>query len=249
MNSKLTKLMVVIVATGMVFGTKMPAFAASFTIDFEVIPGGVGPFEGQEISDQFAGNGVKFALGSGAIPILSQVGSPRTAFSPVDTPREQFEDRIGNFFITAPNFEFGPDEMLIVNYLTPSDGVSGDLIDIDSSEIFNIEIFDNNDNLLDSVSLDASSPGAGNGGVTRFSFERSVADITRLEITTNVERGIGFDNFSAFSSSLEPPLRELPAPGLATLFGLLFLGLQRFRRRFGSRDCGRVGAPGIDCRN
>jgi hypothetical protein len=102
---------------------------------------------------------------------------------------------------------------LIISYSTPVANASGVVLDIDSGqggyEAWQILAY-NSTNLIDSVTLLHTTPNAGDGLATQWSFTHSSPDITSVRIeyvgqrTTDI--GFAFDNFSPAWTALPPAL-------------------------------------------
>jgi len=197
--------------------------AQATLIDFETIPGGT-PSEGLVISDQFlATAGVSFALEGGGFPVLAEVGSPTTAFQPSDTPAAG--QGTGSFFLTDTGSLGGTNPpAVIISYAISTSVASGVLLDIDFKESWAIEAFDGSGILLETISIAAGDPGAGNALATPWVFNRPTNDIASIKLTgsrpTNVF-GLGFDNFDT---------GVVPEPGTGLLLGS-GLALLAFRGR------------------
>lgn len=173
----------------------LPAVSQSF-IDFEFVPGGL-PSEGLPISTEFqASLGIAFIMEDGSFPTLSEVGPPRTAFNGFGGPDQPAPGNdVGRFFLTDDGMLGGAPPALLINYTTPVTAASGDIIDIDFSEEWNVEARDAMGNVLASQLLQS---GNGNGASTNFSFSFPTAVISqvRIEYTGGGSQiGLAFDNF------------------------------------------------------
>ena len=177
---------------------------AQSSINFESIPGGQLPFEGLVINTQFqTSEGVVFELEDGTSPVLSQVGSPVTAFVSSfgdDTPAPGQD--VGSFFLTddgALAGLFSP--ALLIKYDPPTAAASGIILDVDFGELFTIEARDALDNVIESIALSANDSNAGDGIATPWSFSRQAADVYSIRLKGEREIagmfGLGFDNFNA----------------------------------------------------
>lgn len=188
-------------------------------IDFETVPGTT-PFEGLIISNQYeASTGVTFELEGGGFPVLAEVGNPRTAFAPNDTPLPG--QGIGQFFLTDDGLTTGlTSPALIIRYNTPTAQASGVILDIDFNDAFVIEARDINETVLETINIQAGDPGTGNAVATFWGFARPQADVTsiRLKGTTSAGGffGLGFDRFNT---------RAIPEPTSLALLGLSLVAL------------------------
>jgi hypothetical protein len=189
----------------------MVGLAPAATIDFEVIKGAV-PFEGMAISNQFQPyHGISFRREAGASvgwPVIARLGAPQTAFdrngSAVDdTPIAAHAGIVGQFFLTDTVGPQSSDFNLILDFEAQVSEVSGYLIDVDGGEVVVIRVYADGSttNALETLVLDANSPGTGDGAATFWSIARPARDIRRVEIDP-FGIGIGYDGFS---SDYEPP--------------------------------------------
>lgn len=211
--------------------------AGAGIIDFETIPGGV-PVEGLEISDQFrATEGVTFSLEGGGFPVLTEVGSPMTAFGGgitnlPDTPAAEAAALVGSWFLTDDGVVAAPPRPLLIHYDTPVEAASGIMIDVDGYgagtiwEAFRIEARDADDLVLETFEIFGSA--ALDGQASPWSFERALADISSIRISYfgNKPTGIGLA-FDYFSPST--PFPPIPEPGTLALLAL-GLGILAVRR-------------------
>jgi hypothetical protein len=197
------------------------------------------PYEGLVISDQFrATEGVRFSLEGGGYPVLTEVGSPMTAFGGglsnlPDTPMPEAAPLVGNWFLTDDGAVAAPPAPLLIHYDTPVDAASGIMIDVDGYgrgtiwEAFRIEARGEDDVILDTLEIIGSA--ALDGQASPWSFARELADIYSIRISYfgNKPTGIGlaFDYFSP--SAPYPPI---PEPGTLALLAL-GLGALATRRR------------------
>jgi hypothetical protein len=185
-------------------------------IDFEAIDGA---YEGMPISNKFKSEfGVTFSLedsNDANAPVLAWAdNNDCTAFHSVwgcDTPApkalQYFGQDFGHWFLTDDGlYAIGQPPTLIVTYTDPVSAASGYILDIDSSpedpEEWRIEARDISGQVFedDTIILNTSSPGAGDGMGARWVFDhRGQADIKSLRFiyTGGVLHvaGLAFDNF------------------------------------------------------
>jgi hypothetical protein len=134
------------------------ATANAEIVDFECIPAQGIPAEGTAISDQYEETlGVVFSLEDGESPVIAEVGTPKTAFDPSDTP---LEDRgVEQFFLTDDGLTSGLESPpLIVTYSTPTAEAGGVILDIDHGEEFTIEARDAGGGVLETVVIRDGDP-------------------------------------------------------------------------------------------
>lgn len=199
-----SKLRTHLFAMAMVFAP-VSAILHGQTIDFELLPDGRQTQDGQTISDQYEMvYGVCFQLERGTYPVIAKVGPPQTAFQGPGGQADQPAPgtNLGTSFLTDDGIVGGPPSPLIVKYTSPVAAASGVLVDIDNTEEWLIEAYDVNDVVIAAVQL---VPGAGDGGVTFWSFSNEKPLIQSIKLSYTGDNGFGvglaFDNFSpAFAS-------------------------------------------------
>jgi hypothetical protein len=206
----------------------LAAAAGATTIDFETIPDG-SPSEYLAIGDQFlATAGVRFSLEGGGLPVLAEVGDPLIAFGGglQNTPDTYVPDQdFGDFFLTDDGVVSYPLKPLIITFDEPVSLARGVILDVDFwgrsttiYEAFEIEARGAADQVLDTFALSASSPGAGDGLPSIWSFERQSTDIHSIRIvytgTKDFGVGMAFDNLVFVP---EPATALLLAGGCAVL--------------------------------
>jgi hypothetical protein len=214
-------------------------FESGDSVHFETVPFG-SPSSGLAIGNQYlASNGVKFLLGNATFPILAQAGSPLEAFNSSfgDDTTSPLAD-VGQFFLIDPQTlqpPSAPPSDLIISYLAPVSYSKGMILDIDQAEGWTIRAY-NGSTLVDTVVLTTSSPGAGDGLATPWSFSHATADITKVRISytgsTPNNIGYGWDNIG----SIPCPRFLVVGPGLAGTTGIPILA------GTGTLDAGSAGS-------
>ncbi len=195
--------------------------AQAQTIDFETFPDGSPVTEGMLLTNQYADWGVTFELIAGGDgPRIAGVGGAQTAFQGVNSNRPECGVNsntradmpapgvdVGCLFLTDDNIHDQSAFALRVNYLTPVYQASGELLDIDATELWEIRALDAGNNLLAVINLDENSPGAGDGLATAWSFNLT-DPIHTIELHPSFvnphQYGLAFDNFSPSSIPLFP---------------------------------------------
>lgn len=171
------------------------------------------------ISNQFAAiNGVTFSYADGTFPLLAQVGdqafgspSKVDAFAFYNSNGVAGDDSlnanqpsIGQFFLTdnTPGYGTSPTNPdLLITYVTPTAAASAQILDIDAGEGWTIEALDAAGVVLQTRTLDANSPGAGNGRATTWSFSLGSAVIKTIRLrAATPQSGLGFANFYAYGA-------------------------------------------------
>lgn len=172
------------------------------TIDFESINGET-PQDVTPIQNQFLGLGVSFVLSNGDSPVLVGYDAPTQAFQGVggDGPQPGYELELGDFFITDDGDSGGLDAFtIILDFQLPVNIVSGQILDIDNSEVFTAEAFDENGNFIASAVIDNNSPNTGNGIPTTWELESGSSCIWQVTLTGESDGftsfGYGLDNFN-----------------------------------------------------
>ena len=202
---------------------------AEAIVDFENIPGTGIPSEGDAIGTQYeVSEGVSFSLEGGGLPVIAKIGSPRTAFA--GPPGNTGDDNpaggtnLGSFFLTDDGVVGAIPPPLIISYSAPVSGASGEIVDIDGTEAWQVEARDESDTVLDAITLSAGDPGTGDGQATPWSFSREVAEIYSIRVTYSGQQtvvGLALDNFSSSSPPTAVPRDPGGAPvgaGIATLY-------------------------------
>jgi gliding motility-associated-like protein len=173
----------------------------SVLINFEQIPDET-PSEGLILAGQFLDEfSISFSIEGGGNPVLAEIGSPATAFESTfgdDTPAPN--QGIGDFFLTDDGNLSGLESPpLIISANAPLQFIGGVILDIDFGEVFTLEAFDGDGNLLQTIVLDANNPDAGDGIATPWRFEvNTCAGIRSVRINGEREQegvfGLGVDN-------------------------------------------------------
>lgn len=192
-----------------------PSLYSQQVIDFE----NLNLNEGDPIFDQYGQGecGVRFYIGDPANnqhPVLTRVGSPMIAFQgPTFTSapacgtgitRDDMPDpsaNVGCWFLTDDGILGGSSSEIRVLYNTPTTQCSGDLIDIDGTEVWKIEAYSSG-TLIASQTFTVANATPGDGMATPWQFNLSqTLDELRFTVTKPNGGGIGiaFDNFSACS--------------------------------------------------
>lgn len=197
---------------------------AGFIVDFETVPGG-SPSEGLPINTQYAAStGMTFSLLGGGSPVLAETGAPLAAFQGVDALPDTMApgQGAGSFFLTTAGvLTMSTPATLVVDLAVSRGRVSGYVLDLDGYEAWRVDAYDALHNLVESTSLTTSSPNAGNGLATRWSFLREENDISQIQIVytggLQWQVGFAFDNFSASHAPLPSSLALLLTGGASLL--------------------------------
>ena len=181
---------------------------------------------GTVVSNQYlVSDGVTFTSN----PVLGDVGNTLEGWILDSGANDAFAPgeggTIGNLFITdVVGGNPTGTSTLVVEYVSEVGGLSFDLIDIDDSESYVIEVFDNLDNLLSTRSITDGDAQTGDGVVTRIGI--SAEGIRKLVVTGTKTSGsgfgLGFDNFNTST---------VPIPAAVWLFGSGLIGLIGVARR------------------
>jgi len=205
-----------IVAVSIVAMILSTTLARGAVLDFETLPGGGPPTEGMNISNQFQATfGIRFHNSDGSSPIIVQAGSPGFGFTSAfgdDTPAPG--EGCGTFFLNiSPT---GPSSDLIVGYDLAHADVGGVILDIDGSEAWTIRALDSSNHVIDTLTLDTSTPHTGDALATPWAFHHASNDIASVRFVYTgaqaVTAGEGFDNFT-FDNVPEPSAMALTGLG------------------------------------
>ena len=196
-------------------------------IDFESVPNG-NPVDGMTISTQFVATlGVSFSLEGGGFPVLAEVGAPRTAFQGYnllpDNPAPG--TNVGSFFLTDDGAVSGPPAPIIIDYSEPVAAASGEILDIDGTEGWQIQARDDSFTIIDFVDLLPNNNL--DGSATTWSFNRVSSDIHSIHLiytganTSGV--GLALDNFSPSTPAVPVILGDVNLDG-----AVIFLDIASF---------------------
>jgi hypothetical protein len=173
-------------------------------IDFETLPASV-PVEGLSINEEYRDSfGLYFELENGGVPVIAEVGNPRTAFGSdfgADTPAPG--QGIGRFFLTDDGLLSGLNSPpIIVRFDNPIDTFSGCILDMDFDELFIVHARDNDDNIILADTIRAGDPGTGDGISTCWGFNLPKCSGSVYSVRFEGRRqqagafGMGLDNLS-----------------------------------------------------
>ena len=135
---------------------------------------------------------------------------------------------MGEYFLTD-NKGLGLTGDLVITYNQDVSAASGEILDIDNSEVWTITAFDSAGNQIESVVLSYEHTNTGDGIATFWSFDHGTADICRIELhgeRTQADYpdslfGLAFDNFSPSSAYVPiPSAAYLLASGLVAFVGV-----------------------------
>jgi len=182
-------------------------------INFESIPGEATLFEGLSFSEQYRADfGIYFELETGGVPVLAEVGDPRTAFGSFwggDTPAPGVD--LGQFFLTDDGVLSGlTSPPIIIRFDVPVDTFSGCIMDMDFGEEFIIQARDIDDNILLADTIRAGDPNTGDGQQTCWGFNLPDCSGTIYSIRYEGKReqsgafGLGLDNLT-FCTGVDVP--------------------------------------------
>lgn len=207
----------------------LPTAPVSNTIDFESIPGLLGPADRLEISTQYSeSDGISFRLGDGTFPELAFVGAPRTSFEgppndlTPDTPASEDISFIGNVFLTDDGLFTNNSIPLIVEYDPPTREASGVILDIDNNETFSIQAKDSQGLVIHEITIVDGDVDTGDGIATEWSISLN-DDIYSISFSGSKPSGgfgLGFDKFNARRSLQSENIPFVPLH-FYVAFGLL----------------------------
>ncbi len=184
------------------------------SIDFEDM---IGSVPKTKISKQYYNEfGVSFQLSDGTDPELIEhnkgtvedlfigwicnwctegIPSPFTGPGTLNGVLEKDQKRLGNYSIGGPN----KNRSLIVNYSNPVQESSGTLIDVDGAEKWDVIAFDQNNNIVDRITVETKD-GNGDGVGTDWQLKPG-RDFIKIELkfslsNENLGGGLALDLFS-----------------------------------------------------
>lgn len=203
------------------------ASGSDIVVDFEDL---TAADDGTNISNQYADlgfsfrNGERYRANTGesdgacnvATPVVATKGAPTQAFAPNDRLGSAYSDRQGDYFITDTGVIGGTPCQLIIDFSKPTFEFSFDLYDVDNSESWLVEAFDQVGNLVDSVVV-----GVGGSGKPQAVSLQASESIVQIVLSANsnygMNTGIGsgsgwglaFDNFRPYCVAEPPTPMEL----------------------------------------
>lgn len=163
---------------------------------------------GAEISLQYwESHGIRFSTLSGAPVYLFgyDVDEPVAYYGGSDNrPNYLAEgEPAGSFFISDGHKQAENTDVIVIDYRNPAKAASMDLLDLDFSETFVLEAFDNEGRLVDSDRIESQSVDFRDGRLTRFAVQSPIGadEIVRLHISAYnppglIGIGYGIDNIS-----------------------------------------------------
>jgi len=210
------------------------------TLDFETVPGSE-PASGVILSDQYKESfGVTFSLEGGGHPRLAEVGPPREAFqgpnNGSDNPAPGVD--IGRFFLTDDGELLfnAPAPPIVLTFDVPIDTFAGCILDMDFTEIFEIEARDVDGNIVVSERL-VADPAWGDGSLQCWGFNLPGCQGVIKTITYRGTRtdgggfGLGMDGFSFCYTAA--PLEAIIIPESCTALGSVeILGIEGYTFSF-----------------
>jgi hypothetical protein len=227
--------------------------ANAAVIDFETIPGGI-PQDKLAISTQFVDlYGVEFSLLGGGTPYLEKVGggdSGNGFFNQgkgeYDVAANGFSDRLGDYFLRfgTGGLPYVPGPTLLVNYTAPVSAASGEIWDIDATNIaYDQWVVSAKDEFGNTIQSITSPKGLLFNNVDSldskpwvWSFELAESEISSIAVSFSGEgsvMGLAFDNFSPSSSAPAPAPAPapVPLPPTAWLYILALVSLVWLKRK------------------
>jgi hypothetical protein len=225
--------------------------AQATVIDFETLPDGTTtPTDNADLTSSYTVDGITTTFGFDIDGDLAfdanavfESRKPGTGggFAYIDKGFQDVDrtttNEGGDWLLRSPNqlnlFDNVPNRTaadFIVQYTgTPVRSASGQLWDIDGGETFSIEALDSAGALISSITTPSvpnnEGPNTFSGLPYNFSFSNLGSDIGFIRISGISRiggRAIGFDNFEAAGSSVNPEPTSVPEP--ASLLGLLAVG-------------------------
>ena len=177
-------------------------------IDFELLPDGSTPFEGEMIGTQYlAGFGISFMLEDGTTPQIAETGGVvANAFGSAWGNDELMPgEPIGSFFLTDDGMLTGlTTPALVVMWDNPIDSVAFGLMDIDFDEFFVMEAKDIAGNTIVLDTIFSGDPMTGDGVFTDWAVQLPTNNVRSLRVEGNRMDagafGFGMDNLSFCST-------------------------------------------------
>jgi hypothetical protein len=231
-------------------------------IDFESIPGAA-PSDKLAITDQYRAEfGVTFSLSNtgtpnGATPFLEASGQVDTGHAFInrglnlnDTADPGFEQQLGGYFlrIGMGTGVSGVPPNLVIDYDTPVLAASAEIWDLDESERWRVDAFDDQGavvaSVLSPVGLTWTNASSLDGKPWLWSFSRPQADIYSITVTyvgaapSGNGVGLAFNNFSPAAAVPELQTWALLGMGLLMVVARTRRSSSPFNRQAGRRTPG-----------
>jgi hypothetical protein len=217
-----------------------PATARAGSVNFEHVPGGPQlPF--LPVTTQYqATQGMSFTIGVNGAPVLANYGFPLpTAFVGQGGVFNKAlpGQGLGDWFLAEGALGlFGPIKPLTVSLSSGMHRISGDILDIDLGESWDIKAFDAGNTLVDFKSIAFGDPNTGTAVATHWSLTGSGDDIVKVVLSYTGTKhelvGVGFDNFHTSSVCRDGgPAVPLPPAVWQGLIGLAPIAGAAIRRR------------------
>ncbi len=177
-------------------------------IDFELLPDGSTPFEGEMIGTQYQPSfGITFMLEDGTTPQIAETGGVvANAFGSAWGNDELMPgEPIGSFFLTDDGMLTGlTTPALVVMWDNPIDSVAFGLMDIDFDEFFVMEARDENGATVVLDTIFSGDPMTGDGVFTDWAVQLPTNNVRSLRVEGNRMEagafGFGMDNLSFCST-------------------------------------------------
>jgi PEP-CTERM motif len=228
--------------------------AQSALIDFEQTPAATTPIDDSQLTTPYSipGGNVSFFFDNNAnntfdagvddYPVFEHIGTDGNdgfqngGLGVQDTATPPFGPQLGSFFLRGP-VGFAVPRPFIVDYNTgiTITALSGEIWDIDgasqATELWNVEVLDNANNVLASQLSPLGNSSALDGKPWVFAFTGLPLGVDKIRITflgtKTMGVGLAFNNFS--------PTEAVPEPASIVIMGLGGAGLLaiRLRRRSG----------------
>ncbi|SMF43001.1 hypothetical protein [Pseudobacteriovorax antillogorgiicola] len=177
-------------------------------LDFESLSNSQIPAEGLVVDSQFTeSHGITFSTISGNPVFIGQYGgmTPIAYYGGPDNVANYLapDQNTGQFFITDGHKQAEQTDTLVVSYGTPASEAYLELIDIDFSETYVVQAYDQNDQIIHEVQVASESANFRDGMPSAFRMQSpdGSASIHKLHVygfnppgATGI--GFGLDNFS-----------------------------------------------------